>query len=667
MAAISAAVEDKLRGEEEEKQRTNLVKFEENGSIFTRVQKSCSGSKYVISMGLTETASSSSPPPQPCSSSSSSSSPSSIELSSFDEDMSADDVEAGPSTEQEARAASFQRPFEDDMYMEPPRWSRLIQQSKLRPKKRKEEKGQEEEGGNFFPEENGIVQMNKLTELFRSFSEHFKSKCSSPNPIVSFSERKGLCFSLFCKCSTCGYESNSVKMYQECKIGTRGPASGDINEGLMLAVTKTKVGPTDLACILACMNIRPMSLSNMYKKLNRVCDKMTTLNQTSMIKNQEFVRDLQETVGCSSKVAVETDTSFNNRIQAGYEAGTVSFSPMLEQTTGFHLPVSAVIYSKICKVPNCTHTTAACTRNFSTEESMSSSERKALIQNLENVRNSNVIEISSVTTDASAQAEKVIDEYRSGSNDTKLEHDLCFVHRMRTLQKNLKKVKLVNIPVIAKDRDAYMQKLSYCIRIRANLELTKVRNLFGERQFVVRAGRALRNILSCFSGDHAHCNTRSPACTAHLPTYTTSHLPLEQHLALCDEDRQTLQAEICRTLNPAILGKLRTLRTTNRSESMHRRAFTYAPKNTVWSRNFPALCHSALHSSSYGTGRSAVKLSEMMNIHRSLDSPFCSIMGKRDARAVYDLKRTSTLEFKRKRFNARKQKCNKRIQQKQQQ
>ena len=52
--------------------------------------------------------------------------------------------------------ASFQRPSEDDMYLEPPRWSRLIQQSKLRPKTRKEQ----QEGVNFFPEENGIVQMN---------------------------------------------------------------------------------------------------------------------------------------------------------------------------------------------------------------------------------------------------------------------------------------------------------------------------------------------------------------------------------------------------------------------------------------------------------------------------------------------------------------------------
>ena len=153
-----AAIEDQLGEEEEEKQRTkeekqrtNLVKFEENGSMFTRVQKSCSGSKCTISMGVTKTASSSSPPPR---SSSSSSSPSSVEFSSFDEDMSADDAEAGPSTEQEARAASFQRPFEKDMNLEPPRWSRLNQQSKVRPKKRKEEKGQKEEGGNFFPEDN---------------------------------------------------------------------------------------------------------------------------------------------------------------------------------------------------------------------------------------------------------------------------------------------------------------------------------------------------------------------------------------------------------------------------------------------------------------------------------------------------------------------------------
>ena len=657
-----AAAEDHAAENTEKNESTNLLSVEAGKSMYKKVVVEPSTGRYVISMGLTASPSvpSSSSSPVPCCSSSSSSGD---DIDNNDAAAAVDDDEEIPSTSD----VFIRRPFVEDMYMEQPT-ARGITQSKLRPKKREEEtKSNRAEEESFHKDENGVLQMSKLTELYGTFLKHFGSDCKKPLPIVCCAERRGLCFILYCKCETCGFQSNPVKMFNECKTGSRGPASGEINEGLVMAAAKTKVGPTDLSFILACMNIKPLSQKTMYEKLNRLCDNMKELNETAMIKHQVFAKQYQETSGRSSTVAVETDTSFNNRIQAGYEAGTASFSPMLEQTTGFHLPLSAAIYNKICKNPYCKHTTNTCSRNFSTEESMSSSERKALVQNLENVRNENIVEISSVTTDASAQAEKVIEEYRSRSSETKLEHNLCFVHRLRTLQKNLKKVRMTNLPVMSKDRDAYMQKLSYCIRIRARHELVRVQSHFGERHFVTMSGRALRNILSCLSGDHVGCRTRSTACTAHLPSYSTSHLPLGQHLTLSDGDRRSLQDEICRTLSPAILAKLKTQRTTNRSETMHRRAFTYAPKNTVWSRNFPALCHSALHSSSYGTGRSTVILSESMNVHHSLDSPFSLAMNKRDARTVYDAKRTSTLEFKRKRYITRKQKCNKTMQQKHQQ
>ena len=513
---------------------------------------------------------------------------------------------------------------------------------------------------NLFEEhENGVVQLSKLTDLLQSFSMHYKSECKNPDPVVVSSKRKGLCLECTCICRTCKFKSCTVKLYEECRVGSWGPASGTINEGLMMSTVKTKVGPTDLSVILGCMNVKPLSNSLMYEKMNRICDTMKSMNEEALVQNQKFVANFCEASGNS--VSVEIDSSFNNRIQAGYEAGTMSFSPMIEQSTGLHLPISATIFNKLCsKSEKCQHHDDECNKNYAHEESMSSSEKKALVQNLENVNSNGIISVSSVTTDASAQVEKVIADYNA-THSSKVGHQLCFVHRMRTLQKHVKKVRLDHVPVDAKDRDAYMQKVAYCIRIRAHQELVKLRSRYPARLFLARAPLVLKNSVKCFCDDHSGCKLLSLVCKFHLKSHTYAHLPLGQPLQCSQHDRLLLQNEILKILSRDVLTKLVALRTTNKSETMHCRAFTYAPKNTAWRRNFPALCHSALHSSAYGTGGSMMMLSKKLNIPYFSSGPFRKVKTKRDERTVYENKRSSTLHAKQRRFKARKKRCNNRF------
>ena len=539
------------------------------------------------------------------------------------------------------------------------RRSRRTGSYRLYIKKKETEKKMFENYNLFEEHENGVVQLSKLTDLLQSFSMHYKSECKNPDPVVVSSKRKGLCLECTCICRTCKFKSCTVKLYEECRVGSRGPASGTINEGLMMSTVKTKVGPTDLSVILGCMNVKPLSNSLMYEKMNRICDTMKSMNEEALVQNQKFVANFCEASGNS--VSVETDSSFNNRIQAGYEAGTMSFSPMIEQSTVLHLPISATIFNKLCsKSEKCQHHDNECNKNYAHEESMSSSEKKALVQNLENVNSNGIISVSSVTTDASAQVEKVIADYNA-THGSKVGHQLCFVHRMRTLQKHVKKVRLDHLPVAAKDRDAYMQKVAYCIRIRAHQELVKLRSRYPARLFLARAPLVLKNSVKCFCGDHSGCKLLSLVCKFHLKSHTYAHLPLGQPLQCSQHDRLLLQNEILKILSRDVLTKLVALRTTNKSETMHRRAFTYAPKNTAWRRNFPALCHSALHSSAYGTGGSMMMLSKKLNIPYFSSGPFRKVMTKRDKRTVYENKRSSTLHAKQRRFKARKKRCNNRF------
>ena len=59
-----------------------------------------------------------------------------------------------------------------------------------------------------------------------------------------------------------------------------------------------------------------------------------------MNKNQEYVKKVLEMSGREAEVNVETDLSFNNRPQSGYEAATQSFCPMVEQDTSKKLVLS---------------------------------------------------------------------------------------------------------------------------------------------------------------------------------------------------------------------------------------------------------------------------------------------------------------------------------------
>ena len=555
--------------------------------------------------------------------------------------------------EETAHFPKIFRKTDEEMFLRRP--GTMFQQTKLRPKK---EENPPEPSTKIKEDENGILQLTKISQLISKFSEHFKnSHCVKPDPQVNIVHRKGLCLTLNVLCKNCNFASDRVKMYEEIRRRSRGVASGAINDGLSLSTAKSKVGPSDLQLILSCMNIKPPSLSSIGMKMNSVCDMITEINQDTLVENQNYVKEHTEAIGCSSiDVPVETDTSYNNRIQAGYEAGTASFTPMIEQATGFSLPIAATIFNKICKNPLCCHDGPECRRNYPEEETMASTERKAILRNMDAVANENLIRVGSVTTDASAQVEKVVTDY--SRSRSKVEHNLCFVHRMRTLQKNLKRVKLQNVPVPASDRDAYMSCVSSCLRSRARIELVRAKGLCenSQQKFTAKAAEALSNMVHCLCGNHTQCQRKALACTRKMKCHSNRDLPGGRPLALSNVAQRQLIDVINTTLSQTVLAKLFCLRNTNKAEIMHRRAFTYAPKNTVWSRNFAALCHSAMHSSTYGTGGSLWIMSRALSLPFNRGSPLHRMTAQRDKVTMYNNERNSKPEIKKKRFFARKKK-----------
>lgn len=187
------------------------------------------------------------------------------------------------------------------------------------------------------------------------------------------------------------------------------------------------------------------------------------------------------------------------------------------------------------------------------------------------------------------------------------------MHKLRNVQKHIRYTRLTS--KLSGFDKIYSLRLSTAVRARVRSELVKIKRYFKSTPlFVSHAQLAIRNIFPCLSGNHSNCRKYSVVCSAHLDSYNTNFLPYNKHIQLNRIDMLQLQAVLQGDFSRENLEKNSRLSTTNRSESLHHGVFTYAPKCTIWSRNFTSLCHSAVHSSTLGTGKSSLFLAKKVCI-----------------------------------------------------
>lgn len=505
--------------------------------------------------------------------------------------------------------------------------------------------------------ENIIVNVQLLTMLLQETAVHHY--CSSPKMNFSISKRQGLCITGQSKCLTCRFSSSQVQLY-ETHRKSRGPETGTLNEALLLGCLKTKVGVSDTSFILSCLNVKAPDTRGMQRKLNSLCDRVEEINSESMRENQRYVRRVNRLAGREeTEVDLETDTSYNNRPQAGFEAGTQSFSPLVENNTPRKLVLVLQTANKLCSKRSCDHRN--CKKNYESDETIASSEATLVRRNLDSLREENILNVRSVTSDSSAQLDKTLRDY-SAATGTKIIQYKCFIHKLRNLQKNIRSIKLKSPLPPGSNRDAFIQRLATCVRARVRYELVHIRKLCkSDELFIHKAEQAISNILPCFSGVHDHCRRMSFTCNAHLPTYSAKFLPYGRHLDLEPEDISSIQ----RVINKQILGqnlpKICRLSTTNKCESLHQTVFTYAPKNTTWARNFTALCHSAVHTSTHGTGSSSSLIANKVGVRWDHAGPFHRKMTQLDRLRQYHSLRKKTIKYKTTRHFGRKKKMNRKL------
>ena len=510
--------------------------------------------------------------------------------------------------------------------------------------------------------ENMIVNLDRMDEVIKAFMipHNERNSCTKPFPRTKIIKRQGLCIEIEVRCATCRFCTAQLPLYKQTKKGKRGPATGSLNDRLALSAMKTKVGGADISFILACLDVKPPSSSLLYEKINAAADKIVELNKETLVKNQEFLREVNRMKGIKNLVDIAVDGAFNNRPKEGCEAGTQSVVIATEQNTSRKLPIEITTANKLCPIPNCQHNDKKCKKTYSVEDSICSSEAKLTQKNLTKIESAGILTISSVTCDASAQVEKVIREHSTTVNRV-IRQFTCFVHFMRTFGKKLRNLKLKG-PVPGKDRDIFRKKLAASTRRRAYFEIVRIQKSSStEEIFLEKASAAIQNIVPCFSNNHQNCQNTSAVCTAHLASYNPKFLPYGKHLNLCAEDKKSLETILQSSLSLARLRKVSRLLNQNKNENLHHRIFSYCLKHTLWSRNFDALCHSALHSDVYGTGFSCLLLGKALGILPSNMGPMLKHMMQRDYRSLYHRKIKSSPRYIMKRVQSRKLKSDRKL------
>lgn len=503
---------------------------------------------------------------------------------------------------------------------------------KLRPAARQEEKEFSE---------NIIASVKSLNMLVTMVHQHAKmcTKFGGNNtPKCVIKDSKGLLVYLSINCKFC--QLPSIPMTGELK-GEFGPTASHLNKQLTLACFKTKAGIEDIRFVLASLDVTPPCASTLYRKCNLTGETVINVNKMAMVENQRLCRKDALEHGKRPEVDVQTDTAFNNRLQGGYEAGTQAFSGVIDYRTG--LVLASDVENKLCRKVDCTH--ESCKRTLDPTSTISSSERRQFERNLEKIEKEGLVTVSSVTTDASSQLEKVIGEINSAKNASgkaTTKHYQCLIHRMRCFYKALKPIKLKSLRGKGPKGQFFgtLRRRIYWEVKRGGEKRTSIEKIY----------RACANSIRCMMGVHTKCRKLSKVCRGNLK-HPPRCLPGGRYVTLSDQEALAILAVINNYFSPKCLERLDGRRNTNRCENVHSMIFNYAPKGTTYSRNFGAITHSAIHTKTFGPGRSTMMLAKSMQLlDKDVATPFSTLLKKRDKKANYDARRQQGYKYKTRRY-----------------
>ncbi len=150
-------------------------------------------------------------------------------------------------------------------------------------------------------EGNIIFEKSRLLDLINNCTRTHQNlgTCNDLNWDIVEIEPWGLFSSVVLKCTSCKFESERTKLYEE--VGTHGPgrkaAAG--NARLQLLLQDMPIGPTELQLIFAAVGLRAGSLAGMQKLSYKAAELTEEVAAVDMRKWREVTKQILKDRGCS--------------------------------------------------------------------------------------------------------------------------------------------------------------------------------------------------------------------------------------------------------------------------------------------------------------------------------------------------------------------------------
>ncbi|CAC5407859.1 unnamed protein product [Mytilus coruscus] len=149
------------------------------------------------------------------------------------------------------------------------------------------------------------------------------SKSSSSSPLNRIAYNNDFC------ASSHDLSSDSTDLHSSDSISLSRPDKLIFDEALNTEAKWAGCKPNEPLILPTKLRPKKQANQNNNRKVSKIYDK---LNEKSMVKNPLFLKNVNDMLGHDQFIDVETDTSYNNRPQAGGKAGTQSFTPTLQRS-----------------------------------------------------------------------------------------------------------------------------------------------------------------------------------------------------------------------------------------------------------------------------------------------------------------------------------------------
>ncbi|KAI8511945.1 hypothetical protein Bbelb_110450 [Branchiostoma belcheri] len=414
-----------------------------------------------------------------------------------------------------------------------------------------------------------------LMDLFNNFIKEHTTKhpdCTHPTVTMppTFEKKFGTGYKEVLRCSTCGYHTESHKLYQEAEIqggATRGPKPTRKAVQLSMVLSKLPVGITGATTLLSATETGTQSGSKLQKITNNLTDVVVGEIKDSLADNRATLRKVCAIQGEDVKdgepvlATAAVDGAYNNPSYHTHSQNSTQVTvPVIEKKTKGDMLIGFGFASKLCTCrrdgkDRQTHG-PSCKANFPPADPIGKAEEVLAGRAVEGMQEKNPVLLDKVLTDNDSHITKGVRHTTKNISPTlQVEKLDCEVHVSRGQRRKMFRISTVLSDQIVSGITGYSAKVAQTKRTwfatalgravskRCSTELRRAREKYPQNDdlFKLSVQQAKDNIVNCFSGNHTNCHSTSFMCRAG-PDHKPAYLPRREHIVPTENDIKYLQA-----------------------------------------------------------------------------------------------------------------------------